>query len=389
MHIGKYVFSQIVEFMPRYEFEKIVRRYKGDFHAKHLNSYNHLLHLIFGQITACTSLRDICLCLKAHQNKLYHLGIRQNVIHSTLSRANEIRDYRIFQDLGYHMINEVRPLYSKDKIPLIELADTIFALDSTSISTSIKLAAWATGKYSRGAVKMHTVLDLRGSIPTFVHITDGAWNDSNALDYITFEPNAIYAMDKAYIDLVAWEHIDSAGAFFVTRAKHRMQYRICQSRHCVEAGILADHTIMFTGPKSRRLYPKELRKIEYYDTESQEKLTFMSNNMDISALDIANIYRNRWQIEVFFKWIKQNLTIKRMWGYSENAVKIHLWSAIISYLLMAKIKAAMQTDYSITEVSRILGVSVFDKTPIHDLLSQSQATTTLNQYINEPILFNL
>lgn len=386
MHIGKFVFAQIVEFLPRYEFEKCVKRYKGDFHTKSLNSYNHLLQLIFGQITSCTSLRDICLCLKAHQNNLYHLGIRQQVNQSSLSRANEKRDYRIFQDFGYHLIEQVRPLFAKERTPLIDLEETIFALDSTSISVSINLAAWASGKYSRGAVKMHTLLDLRGNIPTFIHISDGTWHDSNVMDYIQFESNAVYTMDKAYVDLTALNKMDSIGAYFVTRAKSVMRYRIIETMDTNEDDILADQLVMLTGHKSSRLYPKPLRIVQYRDAETNEELTFMSNNMDISALDIANIYRNRWQIEVFFKWIKQNMTVKRMWGYSENAVRIHLWTAIISYLLMAKIKANLQTEYSITEVARILGVSVLAKTPIRELLAKDQPIIE-NQNVKELKLF--
>ncbi len=386
MHLGKFVFAQIVEFLPRYEFEKCVKRYKGDFHTKSLNSYNHLLQLIFGQITSCTSLRDICLCLKAHQNNLYHLGIRQQVNQSSLSRANEKRDYRIFQDFGYHLIEQVRPLFAKERTPLIDLEETIFALDSTSISVSINLAAWASGKYSRGAVKMHTLLDLRGNIPTFIHISDGTWHDSNAMDYIQFESNAVYTMDKAYVDLTALNKMDSIGAYFVTRAKSVMRYRIIETMDTNEDGILADQLVMLTGHKSSRLYPKPLRIVQYRDAETNEELTFICNNMDISALDIANIYRNRWQIEVFFKWIKQNMTVKRMWGYSENAVRIHLWTAIISYLLMAKIKANLQTEYSITEVARILGVSALAKTPIRELLAKDQPTIE-NQNVKELKLF--
>lgn len=386
MHLGKFVFAQIVEFLPRYEFEKCVKRYKGDFHTKSLSSYNHLLQLIFGQITSCTSLRDICLCLKAHQNNLYHLGIRQQVNQSSLSRANEKRDYRIFQDFGYHLIEQVRPLFAKERTPLIDLEETIFALDSTSISVSINLAAWASGKYSRGAVKMHTLLDLRGNIPTFIHISDGTWHDSNVMDYIQFESNAVYTMDKAYVDLTALNKMDSIGAYFVTRAKSVMRYRIIETMDTNEDDILADQLVMLTGHKSSRLYPKPLRIVQYRDAETNEELTFISNNMDISALDIANIYRNRWQIEVFFKWIKQNMTVKRMWGYSENAVRIHLWTAIISYLLMAKIKANLQTEYSITEVARILGVSALAKTPIRELLAKDQPTIE-NQNVKELKLF--
>ena len=233
---------------------------------------------------------------------------------------------------------------------------------------------------------MHTLLDLRGSIPTFIHISDGIWHDSNAMDYVQFEPNAIYTMDKAYVDLVALYQIDSIGAYFVTRAKAVMRYCVIETMDCSEEGILSDQLVMLTGYKSSQLYPKPLRMILYRDAETDEELTFISNNMDINALDIANIYRNRWQIEVFFKWIKQNMTVKRMWGYSENAVRIHLWIAIISYLLMAKIKAELQTPYSITEVARILGVSAFAKTPIRELLTTDQSTIK-NQNVKEQKLF--
>jgi hypothetical protein len=280
----------------------------------------------------------------------------------------------------------VRPLYANEKIPLVDLENTIFALDSTSISVSINLAAWASGKYSRGAVKMHTLLDLRGSIPTFIYISDGVWHDSNLLDCLDFEPNAIYTMDKAYVDLVALDKINSIGAYFVTRARAIMRYRVIEDRTCYEDGILTDQLVVFTGYKSSHLYPNALRMIRYHDIETNETLIFISNNMDISALDIANIYRNRWQIEVFFKWVKQNMTIKRMWGYSENAIRTHLWIAIISYLLIAKIKAELQTPYSITEVARILGVSAFAKIPIRELLAEPQSTIE-NQNVKELKLF--
>jgi hypothetical protein len=272
-------------------------------------------------------------------------------------------------------------------VPQLELDNTIFALDSTSISVSINLAVWATGKYNRGAVKMHTLLDLRGSIPTFIHISDGAWHDSNMLDLLHYEPNAIYTMDKAYVDLAALDAMNSANAYFVTRARAIMRYRVIENRACSENGIESDELVVMIGYKSHKLYSNPLRVVKYYDAESGEHLIFVSNNMDISALDVANIYRNRWQIEVFFKWIKQNMTVKHLWGYSENAVRIHLWTAIISYLLMAKIKVQMQTPYSITEVSRILGVSALAKVPIRELLTETTQSTTENQNVKEQKLF--
>ena len=391
MHLGKFVFAQIVEFIPRFEFDKCVKRYNGDFHARNLNSYNHLLQLIFGQITACTSLRDICLCLKAHQKNLYHLGIKQNVVHSTLSKANEKRDYRIFQDFGYYLINQVRPLYANEKIPLVDLENTIFALDSTSISVSINLAAWASGKYSRGAIKMHTLLDLRGSIPTFIHITDGRCHDSNVLDLLDIIRNAIYTMDKAYVDFEALERIDSKGGFFVTRANGNMKYEITSTNFNIDqsTGLMEDHMISLTGYKSKKLYPKELRLIKFCDNETGELLTFISNitnGLEFNGLEIANIYRHRWDIVSFFKLIKQNLTVKHLLGCSENAVKTHLWIAICSYLLLARIKAMYDSPYSITEIVTLVRVFALVKTDL-----QKQVTGPLpliqNQDVKEPTLF--
>lgn len=229
MNSGKYIFSQVVEFIPRYEFDKLVKQYNGDFHSRNLSCYNQLLHLLFGQLTVCNSLRDICLCLKAHQKSLYHLGFRQTVNESSLSRANEKRDYRIYEGLGYVLIAMVRPMYAKESVPGVFLPDhEILALDSTTISCSIKLLTWALGKYSKGAVKMHTLLDLRGSIPVFIHVTHGKWHDSNVIDIMEPIPFAIYAMDKAYVDFAALYRIDQGDAFFVTRAKDNMQFEVIE-----------------------------------------------------------------------------------------------------------------------------------------------------------------
>ena len=316
MNSGKYIFAQVVEFLPNRIFDTIVKHHQGDFHAKRLNSYNHLLHLVFGQLTACTSLRDICLCLNAYPKRLFHLGFRQTVNESSLSRANDNRDYRIFEQLGYTMIDIVRPKYQQARVKGIYLPDyELFALDSTSISVSIKLANWALGKYSKGAVKMHAQIDLRGSIPTFIYITDGKWHDSNVLNIMEFSANAIYTMDKAYVDFDALRRIDDCGSYFVTRAKSAMRYEIIESNYNINGaiGLQGDHTIRLTGYKTSKLYPKHLRLVQFHDIESDENLEFITNlttSLEISALQIANIYRNRWQIEVFFKWLKQNLTIK-------------------------------------------------------------------------------
>jgi len=383
MNSGKYIFSQILEFVNKYEFSKCVKCYNGDYRVRELNCWDQFIQLFFGQLTSLNSLRDICLCLKAHKRKLYHLGIKQNVNQSTLSRANEKRDWRIFADFGDYLIQLVRPLYTETPIPNIEVDNEVFALDSTTISLSIKLFNWAPGKYSRGAVKVHTLLDLRGSIPCFILITDGRYHDSNAMDEIVPLLGAIYLMDKAYVDFAALFRMEQAGAFFVTRAKSTLKYRITEQNFNIDesTGLRTDKTILLTGYKSKKLYPEQLRLVEYYDNEKEVFLVFLTNNFEVSALEVAYLYKNRWQIEVFFKWIKQNLTIKKLWGHSENAVKIHIWVAICTYLIVAYIKYSLKSKLSVYEIMQILGISAFDKAPISELLTEIQ----FNQNVNEQL----
>mgnify|MGYP000042875341 CR=1 FL=1 len=387
MNSGKYVFAQILHFVNRYEFEKFVTKYNGDYRTRDFNCWNQFLQLFFGQLTSRNSLRDICTCLKAHRNKLYHLGIKQYVNQSTLSRANERRDYRIFEDFGFYLINQVRPKYSNESILNVAIDNDVFALDSTTISLSLKLFSWAPGKYSRGAVKVHTLLDLRGSIPSFILITDGKYHDSNVLDVFTPNPEAIYIMDKAYVDFKALYRLQTIGAFFISRSKSTMNYSIVEINYNIDqsTGLRGDKTIELNGYKSKQLYPESLRMVEFYDFESETELSFLTNNFELTALEIANLYRNRWQIEVFFKWIKQNLTIKTIWGHSENAVNIHIWIAISTYLIIAKIKKDLKSDLSIYEIIQILGISVFDKTSLSELLTDFQSNQNINEQTN---LFN-
>ena len=346
--------------------------------------------MLFGQLTSCESLRDICLCLKAHEDILYALGMATSVNESLLSRANEKRDYRIYEGLGKALIKIVQPLYSKMRLEYIAPQDhDLYALDSTTISCSLKLLDWAVGKYSKGAVKMHTVIDLRGSIPVFIHITDGRCHDSNVLDMLV--PNAIYTMDKAYIDFEALARIDTEKAYFVTRAKDNMKYEIVSSHYNIDTstGLLEDHRIRLTGVKSSKLYSKELRLIKYCDKETGEILTFISNmtdELELNGLEIANIYRHRWDVESFFKLIKQNLTVKHLLGCSENAVKTHLWIAICSYLLLARIKAVYNSPYSISEIRMLISVSALTKKDLKDIVTEPQPLTT-NQDVNELTLF--
>jgi IS4 transposase len=329
--------------------------------------------------------------LKAHKHQLYHLGIKKQVDSSVLSRASERRDWRIFADFGSYLIQPVRPLHADCPIPNMGIDSEIFALDSTTISVSINLFTWAEGKYSRGAVKMHTLLDLRGSIPDFIFITDGKYHDSNALDVINFFANAIYLMDKTYVDFEALYHINNVGAFFVTRAKHTMKYSVVEQNFNIDetTGLHTDKMVELTVPKSKQLYPEKLRPVEFYDANNDELPVFLTNNFEVSALEVAYLYKNRWQIEIFFKWIKQNLTIKKRWGHSENAVKIHLWTAICTHLIVAYIKNIMKSTLSIYEVMQIPGSSLFDKTPIRELINDNhQAQIIQNQKVKELLLFS-
>ena len=381
MNSGKYVFSQILELVNRYEFEKIVKTHKGNYRVREFNCWNQFIQLFFGQLTNLNSLRDICLCLKAHNNKLYHLGIKNYVSHTTLSRANEKRDWQIFADFGYYLIELVRPLYKNSAVPNLSIENELFALDSTTISCSINLLIWAEGKYTRGAIKVHTLLDLRGSIPSFILITDGKCHDSNVLDQITPEPEAIYIMDKAYVDFKALYRINTFEAYFVTRAKSTLKYKIIEQNFNIDesTGLRADKIIELTKIKTKKLYPERLRLIEYYDIEKDNYLIFMTNNFEVSALEVSYIYKNRWQIETFFKWIKQNLVIKKLWGHSQNAVKIHIWTAICTYLIVAYVKKTVKSELSIYQIMQILSISAFDKTPISQLLNDFQN----NQNVNE------
>ena len=386
MNTGKFVFTQVLSLVNRYEFQKCVNRYNGDYRTRGLNCWNQFAQLFFGQLTSRNGLRDICLCLNAYKNSLYHLGIRQSVNQSTLSRANENRDWRIYADFGLYLINLVQPLYADNSFQDFEIDNNVFVLDSTTISVSIILMNWAQGKYSRGAVKMHTLLDLRGSIPTFIHITDGKYHDVNTLDEIDVVPAAIYVMDKAYLDFTRLNDLNKSKAFFVIRAKDNLKFKAVLSRKVDKStGLRCDQSIKLLVPRSKKQYPEKIRRIKYYDQEKDLMLVFLTNNFDIDAFDIATIYKNRWQIEVFFRWIKQNLQIKTLWGHSENAVKIHLWTAICTYLIVAYLKHQIRSSYSVYEMMQILGISAFSKMPINELFTKRQTSQNFKEQLN---LFN-
>lgn len=386
MNSGKYVFSQVLSIINRYEFQKCVDRYKGDYRTRGLNCWNQFAQLFFGQLTARKGLRDLCLCLNAHKNQLYHLGIKQGVNQSTLSRANENRDWRIYADFGSYLINLVRPLYSENHTSLSGIDKDVFILDSTTISVSIILMDWAHGKYSKGAVKMHTLLNLRGSIPTFIYVTDGKYHDVNALDEIKIVPSAIYVMDKAYIDFERLFRMSKSDAFFVVRAKSNLKFKAVASRKIDKTtGLRCDQSIKLLVPKSRKQYPEKIRRIKYYDSEKDITLVFLTNEFDMDALEIATVYKSRWQIEIFFKWIKQNLQVKTLWGHSENAVKTQLWIAISTYLIVAYLKHQMKSHLSVYEITQILGVSSFSKIPVNELLNEYKTNQKIKEQLN---LFN-
>ena len=391
MNSGKYVFSQILELVNRYEFEKIVKTHKGNYRVREFNCWNQFIQLFFGQLTNLNSLRDICLCLKAHNNKLYHLGIKNYVSHTTLSRANEKRDWQIFADFGYYLIELVRPLYKNSAVPNLSIENELFALDSTTISCSINLLIWAEGKYTRGAIKVHTLLDLRGSIPSFILITDGKCHDSNVLDQITPEPEAIYIMDKAYVDFKALYRINTFEAYFVTRAKSTLKYKIIEQNFNIDesTGLRADKIIELTIVKSKKLYPERLRLIEYYDIEKDNYLIFMTNNFEVSALEVSYIYKNRWQIETFFKWIKQHLRIKAFYGTSYNAVCCQIWIAICAYLLVAITKKKLYLEQNLYTLLQTFSLSLFERMPINELFTKQDYKEKLISDCNQLTIFDL
>lgn len=388
MNQGKYVFAQLTAFIVRYEFDKCVSRYRGNYRVREFSCWNQFLCMMFGQLTHRESIRDIATCLKAHQNKIYHLGIKQAVSHSSITRANESRDWRIYADFGKYLINLVRPLYADDKEFSIDLDNTVYALDSTTIDLCLSIFPWAKFRKKKAAVKMHTMIDLRGNIPVFISITDGKVHDVNILDLIDFEPQAIYVMDKGYIDFKRLFEMEQNNAFFVIRAKSNLKFkRVSSNKVDKTKGLKCDQTIRLTGVKTSKRYPKKLRRIKYWDDENNLLLVFLTNNFEIDAMVICMLYKMRWQIELFFKWIKQHLRIKSFWGYSPNAVKTQIWIAICTYLIIALVKKRLNSELSLYEISQILGVSTFDKTPLNEILTNFSKNENINENYNQLNIF--
>ncbi len=377
MNQGQTVFSQIIDFLPQKKFRQCVNRYNGNYRVRSFKCYNQLLCMAFAQLTYRESLRDIECCLRAMREKLYHMGIRGKVSRSTLADANEVRDWRIYSDFAQILIHEARRLYAEDDFGL-ELNDTVYALDSSTIDLCLSLFPWARFRKTKAAVKLHTLLDLRGDIPTFIWITDGKVHDVNVLDHLVPEPGSIYVMDRAYLDFQRLYQMHQDLAIFVTRSKTNTGLRRLYS-HKVDktTGVRYDQTVVPTGFYTKKDYPDKLRRIKYFDAEKGRAFIFLTNQFTLPALTIAELYRCRWRVEIFFKWIKQHLRIKKFYGTSENAVKTQIWIAISTYVLVAIMKKRMKIDLSLYTILQILSISLFEKKPIYQVLTDDDYTNKI------------
>ena len=364
MNLGRTVFSQLVNFLRIYQFQTCVDRYQGNRYVKEFSCWDQFLCLAFAQLTYRESLRDIEACLRAQQPKLYHMGFRGQVSRNTLAHANEHRDWRIYADFAQLLIATARDLY-RDEPFGVELSETVYAFDSTTIDLCLALFPWGKFRRHKSAVKLHTLLDLRGSIPTNVYVTGGQVNDVNLLDQLLLEAGSFYLLDRGYVDFARLYIFTQACAFFITRARKDLQFYRRYSRPVERsAGLRCDQTILLTGVRTAKRYPDPLRRIHYFDVEKDLRLTFLTNNFLLSALTIAQLYRARWQVELFFRWIKQHLRIKAFYGTSENAVKTQVWVAVCVYVLVAIVKKQLGLELSLYKILQILSVTAFEKTPI-------------------------
>lgn len=364
MNTGQTVFSQLMEFIPTYQFQLCVQRYQGHRYVKDFSCWDQFLCLAFAQLTYRESLRDIEACLRAQQSKLYHMGFRGRVSRATLAYANEHRDWRLYADFAQGLIAQARQLYRHEPFG-VDLAETVYAFDSTTIDLCLSLFPWAQFRRHKSAVKIHTLLDLRGAIPTSVYVTGGQVHDVHLLDQLLLEAGAFYLLDRAYVDFQRLYEFTQACAFFVTRAEQNTRFARRRS-HPVDrsTGLRSDQTILLTGPKTAKLYPDPLRRVHYFDVTQDLRLIFLTNNFLLPALTIAQLYRARWQVELFFRWIKQHLRIKAFYGTSENAVKTQVWVAIAVYALVAIVKKQLGLDFSLHKILQILSITIFEKTPI-------------------------
>jgi hypothetical protein len=388
MHAGRFLFAQLMAFLPKREFDRCVHKYRGNYRTRRFSCFDQFLCMAFAQLTYRVSLRDIEICLNSLKPKLYHAGFRGNIARNTLAKANQRRDWRIYADFAGILIAQARQLYAGDSLSL-ELEQTVYAFDSTTIDLCLALFPWARFRQRKGAVKLHTLIDLRGNIPCFVHISSGKMHDVNALDHLPLEPGAFYVMDRGYIDFRRLYVFQVHMAFFVTRAKKNLQYRCRAQRHVDKStGLRCDQTIVLTGSKTATEYPVPLRRVKYVDPETGKRLVFLTNNWVLDALTIAQLYKCRWQVELFFKWIKQHLRIKAFYGTSENAVKTQVWIAISVYVLVAIVKKELKLKRSLNDILQILSLTLFEKTPLFQALSQQIAPNKEGHRPNQLSLFD-
>ena len=389
MHTGRLIFSRLSDFLPMHEFRQCVDRYRGDYKVREFSSLDQFLCMAFAQLTGRESLRDIETCLRAVQPKLYHAGIRGRVSRSTLADANERRDWRIYADLAHVLIATARRLYVHDDFG-VELTNVAYTLDSTTIDLCLSLFPWARFRKHKAAVKVHTLLDLRGSIPTFLRITEGKTHDVFFLDEVILEPGAFYVMDRGYIDFARLYRFTQGLAFFITRAKSNCAYTRLAYRHVDKStGLRCDETIRLCGPKTSTEYPVPLRRISYFDAETGHRLVFLTNHFELPALTIALLYKKRWKIELFFKWIKQHLRIKAFFGTSQNAVKTQVWIAISVYVLVAIIKKELALKRNLNEILQILSITLFEKVELYQVLTATVQQNEDSSLCNQLELFDL
>jgi len=367
MNQGKYVFAQLTEFLPKRVFDCIVARYSGDKHVRFFSCWNQMLCMIFGQLTNRDSLRDLIVAITAHNKKIYHLGLGKNVTRSNLSKANENRNSKIFEEFAYYLIDIAR---NKLKNENFEITGKVYAFDSSTIDLCLNVFWWAKFRKAKGGIKLHTLYDITTQIPAFIHITAATVNDVNAMDYIPYESDAYYIFDRGYVDYARLYKITLLSAYFVIRAKSNLKFRRIYSRKVDKStGVQTDQIGRLTGFYVSKDYPEKLRKVKYYDSEMNRTFVFLTNNMTLTAQEIALLYKNRWQVELFFKWIKQHLKVKTFWGNSENAVRIQIYTAIITYCLVAIIGHDLKIGRSTYEILQILGISLLDKTPVKELFT--------------------
>jgi len=388
MYTGKLVFSQVLEHLPLHTFRRCVQRYRGNHKVKEFTCHDQFLCMAFAQLTYRESLRDIEACLRAQESKLFHMGIRGKVSRSTLADANANRDWRIYADLAHSLIPVARKLYLDEDFG-VELDQTVYALDATTIDLCLSVFPWAQFRKAKGAIKLHTLLDLRGSIPTFIYISDGKEHDVNVLDDLIAEAGAFYVMDRGYLDFFRLYNLTKDMAFFVIRAKRNLACRRLYSQPVDRStGLICDQTIVLTSYVSAKLYPEKLRRIKFHDAETDKTFVFLTNNFTVPALTIAQLYRSRWKVELFFKWIKQNLRIKAFYGTSENAVKTQIWIAVTTYLLVAILKKRLGLTASLYTILQVLSVSVFERTSINRLLQNSDYRSDMDDIDNQLKLFS-